>query len=203
MNGVKEKRLGRSYGFEATSQKTYRIKDIEPAVKSAISSTTYDAITIHCGINDLKDQDPKEASEHFTKSVKKIATCHPGIKFVVSKIAPTTNKDLNIKRQAFNALITSELYNMKNISFVFHKNLHHSNMKDTIHPTFRGSSVLAVNLGRHLRNLFWEQPKRFVRAVHHHRQMSASFHPSHVDSFRQHQEHQRPWWNRYSVLSNW
>ncbi|KAL8604188.1 hypothetical protein ACOMHN_014756 [Nucella lapillus] len=36
-------------------------------------------------------------------------------------------------------------------------------LRDELHPTARGASVLAVNIVRHVRQLFWERPKKTRR----------------------------------------
>jgi len=68
-----------------------------------------------------------------------------------------------------------------------------------LHPTQRGASALARNLGRHVRGLFWKIPKKTRRP------------PPHLPEFYSMPQLprfagdpiMRSWQNRYSVLGDW
>ena len=88
----------------------------------------------------------------------------PQTKVVISTVAPVLKKDLDVKRDAFNALNKSEMINDSSMSFLSHDNLDAMSWrymhKDGIHPTKDGSSILARNLGRHICSVLW-------KVVHH------------------------------------
>ena len=194
LNGVHGKRLGRSYGFQANPKKTYKLEDLPQTVQSQ-NKSEIDCIAIHCGINNLKNSDAKSSAENFIEFVKDISSKNTGVEIVISKVAPTGNQELEVKRNLFNALTAAELIGIKNVSFVSHENLPSYQLRDSVHPTYRGSSVLAVNLGRHIRSLFWKMPKKPARSSHH---RNGNFHPQHPEVI-----HRLTWWNRYSVLNEW
>ena len=164
---VQPRRLGRSYGFKASSKRAPTIKDL-PSVLSATPSHelgSAEVIAIHCGINDLKTKDPTQASKDLVNAVRFIAREHPNKKIVISKVAPSRQQELKVKTDLFDALAAAELHKEKNVSFLQHDNLMASNYlaADGLHPTPRGASVLAGNLERHIRNLLWERPRKTSR----------------------------------------
>lgn len=204
LSGVNATRLGRSYGFKATARKAYNIEDISSSVTTATSSTeTVDAIVIHCGLNSIKRADPQKSSEIFVNKVKQISADHPQSKIVISKVAPVQDAELEVRRNLFNALNSTKLYNNKNISFVDHANLYtnKSSLRDGMHPTTRGASVLAGNVGRHVRDLFWIKPTRPSRRRPPSSQrvwglspyLSHSSFPSNIHA----------WQNSYEALTDW
>ena len=171
MSGIEEDRLGLSYGIEIKSSRAYRIEQIEKALDSATANEPQpEAILIHCGINNLQEKDATTAAKSMLASVQNIKKKHPRSKIVLSKIAPTRDPNLEVKRNLFNALITAELFDSKLITTVSHDNLitNKNYMGDTIHPNRRGTSVLAGNIGRALRDLFWQRPRRSKRVYPHH-----------------------------------
>ena len=115
---------------------------------------------IHSGINNLKRDDPMVAGKKMSQAVQNIGKRHPHLKIIVSKPAPTRQPELEKKRFVYNSLLNTELFGVKNVSLVHHENRQYAqNLPDGIHPSVRGSSVLARNLGRVIRNLFWELPR--------------------------------------------
>ncbi|KAL8560452.1 hypothetical protein ACOMHN_062554 [Nucella lapillus] len=167
MNGVNGKRLGHSYGFNAISHKAHTINEIQPTLEAVLDKTSFssnsemDALVIHCGVNDIKNSDPNNASKKLANCIKNVAAVYPRTKIVVSKIAPVRDSELDVKRDLFNALLSSELHNVENVSLANHSNLqtHTGVLRDGLHPTRRGSSVLAVNIGRQVCQLFWKIPQ--------------------------------------------
>ena len=202
MSGVDAERLGHSYGFRATSRKAFKFEDLTSSVLSTTSSTEEpDAILVHCGINDIKKASPHEMSESFVKKIKDLSTKSPQTK-IVSKIAPMKNAELEVKRKLFNAFNSSKLFDSKNISLVDHENLFTSKsvLSDGVHPTSRGASVLAGNVGRHLRDLFWTRPRSI-------RRRSSNYLPprglSNNPRYPVFPSNNSAWQNSYEMLAEW
>ena len=120
-------------------------------------------MVIHCGINDLKTQDPRSASTQFVQSVKNISSCSPTSKIIISKLTAVSNPKLQEKKDLFNALVYSELAEEQQVSFINNDNLPLHALRDIVHPTKRGSSILAGNIGRHVHRIVWEKPRRPAR----------------------------------------
>ena len=196
MSNVDPDRLGLSYGSHIHSKRAYTTEYIEFAVDSLTANTSKppDAIVIHCGINDIKKKSPHSASTNMIKCITNIKHKHPNSKMIISNIAPTHDSKLEIKRHAFNAILSTELYGKKGIIVISHENIFKNNKYirgDRIHPTKRGASVLAGNVGRAIRDLFWVTPRRRLppRPQRNH------------DTNKQYNHHNTSWWNnRYNVL---
>lgn len=192
---VNANRLGNSYGFHAEKQKASTMKDVLPALgrDSTKSPKDLDAVVIHCGVNDIKNTSPAECSKKLAKTVRTIREKRPGLKIVVSKIVPVADPRMNYNGELLNALLVSELNNEENVSFVSNYNLQTNryNLYDGIHPTDRGTSILAKNIGRHVRDLFWERPQRTARHPRYLR--STPFHGDPLFS--------APWYNRFDILN--
>lgn len=164
LNGVQEKRLGRSYGFEAVKCKALNIEALEPAFQATLSNRQPPkAVVIHCGINNLRHQDPKLASKEFVQSVRNISSCSPTSKIIISQLTAVNNYKLKQKKDVFNAVVFSELIDDQQVSFINNDNLPQHALRDLVHPNKRGSSILAVNIGRHLHRMMWEKPRRPAR----------------------------------------
>lgn len=191
MKKVNAKRLGKTYGFQADQKKAYTIKDVELIVKKACDSTNlpYDALAIHVGVNDLQKRAPTLCAKDMTECIRNIKKDHPNLKIAISKIAPTSDPALNVKGDLYNALLVSELSEEKKVTFIHHLNLkaRQINLRDGLHPTARGASILAKNCGRRLRDLFWEQPRKSAK---HHWHLPFSPFPD-------------PWSNRFNYLPDW
>ena len=175
LKGVDAERLGDSFDFSCVIETCYTIDKIENSFKDQIkeSSQVPEVTVLHCGINDLKNTSPQNASSKLIKVTKSIKKSYPKMKVVVSSVAPVTKKDLEVKRVAFNALNKAELLNEPNVSFISHENLDALSWKymqrDGIHPTRDGSSVLAVNIGRHIRNALWNYVQNRHNQRNYHR----------------------------------
>lgn len=167
LNGVQPGKLGLSYGFEAVKCKAPSINELESGLQSASLSNNPNAVLIHCGINNLRTQDPRSAAKQFVQTVKKISSSKPAMKIVISKLPTISDVKMRNKKEIFNALVFSELVEEKNISFVNHYNLPLHELRDGIHPTRRGSSILASNIGRHLHRLLWEKQRTPARRFNH------------------------------------
>lgn len=162
MAKIDRKRLGRSYGLHIISQKANKIADCKQHIENICPDDKIDCIVLHSGINDIKGTDPNVASKDLTAVVKQIKNRLPKTKVVVSRIAPVKDRILEGRRELFNALLFTELPHHQ-VSVISHENLHAEsgkNMRDHIHPSNRGTSILAGNLGRHIHRLFWEQQRR-------------------------------------------
>ena len=103
LNGVKGKRLGRSYGFDVFKQRTEKTDDIDKSLESVDGPVK--AIVAHCGINDIRTKDPKAVSKKMVKSLKGILKDRPNLKVIVSKIPPAKDSNLQAKRELFNTLV--------------------------------------------------------------------------------------------------
>ena len=162
LNGVDEKRLGASYDFHCKIKKCYTNNEIEKTFQDEIfeNHVTPTITVLHVGVNDLKKVSPQNASTSLIKSVQAIKKISPKTKVVVSSVAPTSKHDLDVKREAYNALNRAEMIHDDTVSFLCHENLdalsYRFMSKDGIHPTSYGSSVLARNLGRHISNILWK-----------------------------------------------
>ena len=165
MKYVETERLGNAYGSEIISERASTIDDVENAVDtlSKKSEIPPDAICIHCGINDVKRKDARTAATSMVTCVKNIRKKYPNTKVIVSKISPTHDLNLEIKRNLFNASVCSELFDIRGITTISHENMTTNRQyisADRIHPSRRGTSVLAGNVGRAIRNSFWKLPQR-------------------------------------------
>ena len=225
LNGINPKRLGHSYGLYVFKENAYVIDDIEKAVDNLSEKVkkSPDAVLLHVGINDIKKKDAMSASKAIINSAHNISRKHPDTKIIISTIAPTRDKQTESNRRIFNSSILSESYNNDNIFTTQHENLKTNNIyikNDNIHPTQRGSSVLAGNVGRSLRNFFWIKPRRRqtlrpsrprrynfrdmpyhdghreMNPINHHHRMSAKNHFSRLNNDRQ----LSSWWNSYNTL---
>lgn len=199
LNGVDANRLGHSYGVHARSIKASTIADVESLLEEKVDDV--DAVVLHVGINDLKKTDATICSTALVDCVKSLSKKNPNLKIVVSRASPTPKlKELNAKRELFNAQTFCHLQNYSNVSFISHENLssNHCYFKDNLHPSVRGSSVFAGNMGRHVQSLFWEKPRRrFFRS------RGKSHRPSYFDHRWEdlypscHDQESWAAWNRY------
>lgn len=158
MKRISDKRLGSSYGFDLSMTNTYTIEEVKLSLAKESPSTTQNAIIIHVGINDLKARSAEECSDDFVDMVNTTLNTHKAANVIVSRVAPCNLPSLKSKVDLFNAYNGSKLYSIKRVSFVSHENLKIDSqriLKDNIHPTDRGTSVLAGNIGRHVHHMFW------------------------------------------------
>lgn len=176
LHGVMEKRLGESYGFDAVKCEAYNISNLEPAFKSVQSKVPPKAVVVHCGINNLKNQDPRSASKEFIQAIKNISSSCPTTKIVVSKLPVVSDTKLQQKKELFNAVVFAELVEQQQVSFVNNDNLPSHALRDIVHPNKRGSSILAGNIGRHVHRILWEKPRRPARRLNR-----ANHFPGHYD----------------------
>lgn len=161
LNGINDQRLGTSYDFNCTIKNCYTSSEIESSFKDELGKNGKPQITVlHVGINDLKKSSPQEASKAFVKAARCIKNICPESKLIISSVVPVSNDDLEVKRDAFNAINKAELIHEKGISFMTHENLdalsYRFMNKDGIHPTRDGASILARNLGRGICNVLWK-----------------------------------------------
>ena len=201
LSGIETDRLGLSYGLEVKASRAYRVEEMEKVLDSTPPNEPQpEAILIHCGINNLKEKDATTTAKSMLATVQNIQKKHPNSKIVLSKIAPTRDPKLEVKRNLFNAQITAELFESKSITTVSHENLmtNKNYMHDTIHPNRRGTSVLAGNIGRALRDLFWQRPRRPKRPYPQH-QPRGMHHPSVYKGFQDSQD----MWSSPYVLFNY
>lgn len=216
LKGLEPERLGQAYGVHAEAEKAYVLDDLEKAVESLAnkSNKSPDAILVHVGVNDLKKKDVKTASRDLKKGVHNIRQKHPKAKIILSNIAPTRNHNLERKRKLLNTTM-SELSDKKNIFTAGHENLksrYSYIQRDNIHPTTRGTSVLAGNVGRALRSLFWQLPRPRRRHTQwsrpYNRNINDDRRDKAFDKYRRNRhfdlrDYQHTWWNRYNILYNY
>lgn len=126
------------------------------------SSKTADAILIHVGYNDIKTTDTTIASKNLCQAIQNFSKDNPRIRLIISKITPVADAKLDTMKDLFNAVMMVELQDLKTVSFVSHDHLRPDKkmMKDGVHPSTRGSSVLAAEIGRHVNSLFWKRQSR-------------------------------------------
>jgi hypothetical protein len=158
-NDVNARRLGVSYGFDASQRKAFTADDISRVFEEEEkkSDRPVEGVVIHTGVNNLKSEDPEDVSKKLVSAVKCLAKKKPSMKIVLSSVAPTKVADLERKRRALHAYLSRELYDKHNVSIISHDHLQQSCLYDNIHPNRRGSSFLAKDIGRHVSNLFWSQ----------------------------------------------
>eukprot|EP00745_Piridium_sociabile_P014174 TRINITY_DN20892_c1_g1_i1.p2 TRINITY_DN20892_c1_g1~~TRINITY_DN20892_c1_g1_i1.p2 ORF type:complete len:198 (-),score=27.63 TRINITY_DN20892_c1_g1_i1:2039-2632(-) len=194
MNRVQGKRLGRSYNVKASKQRSHTLNETKQSLQDICSTpgkSQPEAVIIHSGINDLKTRDPPEMCKSFVPFLKEIARKNPNVKFIVSKITAVKEKKTEVKRQLFNAILSSELYDVANISFVDNSNIKAYHLRDNFHLTPKGTSLLAGNVGRHARDLLWETPRKPSRSGRH-------YHHPPFPILPQHQ-----WFNRFDAMRDW
>ena len=161
---IDRRRLGHGYGFDLHMSKAYTIKE---AKAELLKQCDYDPDTIllHVGVNDLQRDSAENCSTATLDLVDVACELYPKSKVVISHVAPTSMPDLQTKCNLFNALNASKLLKKRNVSFVSHANLKTDTSRlqpDKIHPTDRGVSVIAGNIGRHIHYMYWEkvEPRR-------------------------------------------
>ena len=157
-------RLGKAYGCSVKKEAAYLLDEVNDKLINKDSCEKVDAVVIHCGINEFKLSHPKKAAEKLIKTVKEFKKARPNTKIVVSGIAPTKSSDLNKKKNFFNSTITSGLFEENEVYVIVNENLKPEDLYDTVHPSrYRGSSKLATNIGRVIRNLFWVEAEKTKR----------------------------------------
>ena len=112
--------------------------------------------------------------------MKEVKAKYPESQIVISKVAPTKDAMLDRKRKILNSHMMSKFANEKNISFISHENLYRRSdyLRDSVHPTLRGASVFAGNLGRHLHYMFWNKTTCLLYTSPSPRDLSTSRMPS-------------------------
>jgi hypothetical protein len=65
---------------------------------------------------------------------------------------------LEKKRAVLNAMLVSEYYSDKTVALICHDNMSHISF-DGIHPTPRGSDIVANNIGSVVESVLWERPR--------------------------------------------
>ena len=167
MKFIDSNRLGLSYHVNVTKKLCYTVEGIQSILQNELKDTSYEAVYIHCGINNIKNQDPKAVALRLIPIIQKLHQQHPKLKIVLSRIAPTKFQKLEHKRAIFNSTLISECYGKcKNLSIVLHENVRkHHLRQDGIHPLRQATSTLAMNVGRCLRDLFWDPPNRVMKKI--------------------------------------
>ena len=157
-------KLGKAYGCKVEKEKCYLLNQVQERMKEKEPEEKPDAIVIHCGVNEFKTSHPKKAAENLVSIVRDYKRKTPHTPVVISGIAPTAVGDLNKKKNFFNSTVTSALFEEKDVFVIQHENLHFEHIVDRVHPNRgRGSSILATNIGRTLRNLFWVEGEKTRR----------------------------------------
>jgi hypothetical protein len=120
----------------------------------------YDAILIHTGVNDIRRHSAEKASTDYVSAIKAIAG-KKNHKIIVSSILPAAQPGQQVKRELYNALVKSQLYDMEEVSFLDHDSINPAmHLRDEVHPNERGTSVLAGNIGRNVNRALWTTAKR-------------------------------------------
>ena len=173
---INENQLGSSFDFFATKIQANRIEQISKAVESTLSDLYFEnppeTIVIQTGINNIRTINPEQTSKQLVNEIQKIKTKIPSAKFIIHHLAPTKIKSLNTKAKLHNALIDYLTEPDPDISTMHGTLLANKyNMTDELHPSQKGTSILACTLGRFVRNSLWSiQPshKRPNRKSYYH-----------------------------------
>ena len=164
---VDARRMGLSYHVNVTKKLCYTVEGIQSILDNELKENSYEAVYIHCGINNIKNQDPKDVAVRMVPIIQKLHQNDPKLKIVISRIAPTKHQNLEQKRAIFNSTLVAEFYGKcKNLSIVLHENVRkHHLRQDGIHPLRQASTTLAMNIGRCLRDLFWDPPTKVLKKI--------------------------------------
>ena len=157
-------RLSRAVGGRVKKMKSPTIKDIPSPQELAKEKP--EVIVIQTGINDIRSQDPHTVQKNIGKQIEGIHTVLPDSYVVISKLALTKNRDINIKVDLYNALLASKFSGHPKVSLVNHNRLTYGMLRDEVHTNQIGTSLIARALSRHVEDLLWERPKRVVRPHH-------------------------------------
>jgi hypothetical protein len=158
-NLVNAKRVGRSFGFAGFQKRAFTADRVVPAMDDLVDRFgSMDAVVIHTGINDLKRKDPAQVAKDLQKSVATLKAKYPRTKVLVSLLAPCSLRPLEKKRAVLNAMLVSEYYSDKTVALICHDNMSHISF-DGIHPTPRGSDIVANNIGSVVESVLWERPR--------------------------------------------
>jgi lysophospholipase L1-like esterase len=164
-NNIDPQRLGQSFDLKIATNKASTIDRIANVAKEASQKLdpAPDSVVIHVGLNDIKTKEADECGRQLAQATQEVRNVFPNSSIVCSHTLPTRDEKLDTKRVLFNAHVYSELSKCqaKNISYISHENLSlNRHLKDDFHPNAYGSASIAKNLGRHLRGMFWQRPKR-------------------------------------------
>jgi hypothetical protein len=161
LKDIDSDRLGKSYGLRVTKRKTPTAKE---CVQDRNIGAAPDAILIHVGVNDLKNQTPETVGKELCKRIYALLKQQADTKIIISKLTPTTDDQLYAKGEVLNALLFAELFATERVSFISHHQLQRQgnkgHLKDGLHPSLKGSGIMAGNIGRHVHGLLWEKPKQ-------------------------------------------
>ena len=150
LNGVLFEKVEKSHDIQIENHKASTLKDCENQIKK-INHGPNIHILVHCGLNDLKHRSPDETSRQMINMINDI---DENTKVVISNVILSNNTELDAKCSLHNALVYSALNQKQNVSFIKNENIssprfHLSN--DGIHPNRKGASILAFNIGKHVR----------------------------------------------------
>jgi hypothetical protein len=216
LNGVNANKLGSSFGLNVIKIKTPTCEAIPSSTEKLGTGTSrhgpIEAVVVHCGINDIKVKDARQASNVFVQNIKELKRSVPNAKIVVSRIPPVKfhqDPSLQANRDLFNAFVFADLKDEASVTFLSHENLFPSSMKDAIHPNQKGTEFLAQKIGRHLEYLLWErqrsQKKSFMAAGQSQSWLPGSRRagPHHHTGFRRRTPTESRGQQRFSDRSSW
>ena len=196
LNKIDGQRLGDSYGFSLEMKKAYTIHEVKTELSKDCAENP-DAIILHVGLNDLKHDTAENCSTAFVDLVNNTCDTHKNSSVIVSRVAPTNIPHLKAKADLFNAYNASRLLNNNRVSFISHENLKTDLQRlqsDNLHPTTRGASVLAGNIGRHVHHIFWKRIEYKTRQRRPQlRPNNIGFHPRHRWNFLSVNPFYTPW----------
>ena len=79
---------------------------------------------------------------------------------MISDIASTTERDINIKARLFNALTAQKSEDLPYVNIIHHSMRATKNgMQDHFHPFFKSSGIFAGSLGRGVQKELWILPR--------------------------------------------
>ena len=146
--------LGKGTQTYVQRLKAPKLQDISKHV-----AETKDAhlIIIHCGINNLRDNEQTEACvEIMTNTITSLKLAAPNSKILVSKVLPVGDRALNVESSILNAQLEKKLHIEHNdVSFISHLNLSEQDQvikeyyrNDLLHLSRSGVMIFGKNLHR-------------------------------------------------------
>ena len=169
---INEIQLGNSYDCSVTKIQANRIEQISSSIETTLSDLDFEnkpeSIIIQTGINNVRTNDPEQTSKQLVNELTKIKRKIPSAKIIVHQLAPTRIWSLNTKAKLHNAMIDYLTESDRDITSMKSTLLaNNTNMKDDIHPSQKGSSILACTLGRFIRNSLWSIQPSFNKYHNH------------------------------------
>ena len=133
--------LGKGTHTYVQRLKAPKLQDIS---KHVAETKDANLIIIHCGINNLRDNEQTEACvEIMTNTITSLKLAAPNSKIQVSKVLPVGDRALNVESSILNAQLEKKLHIEHNdVSFISHLNL--SEQDQVIKEYYRNSICICL-----------------------------------------------------------